>query len=290
MCRNSRTSIARTTARLSWNSSTDDFWANCTNWWHVSSFTVVQRHLFTSLIILAFLPYPRDTDLLSLFFFFFKFSFTDFTANHQARSQHLHTHSITGLLCSTTLTKTHRDEQEPTGAVLPTQRVSSVGSRVPGLSQGVGLRLRQPLPCPHCYCTGSSVHIVPSADGEKNGQLEKCRRRRGIQMQPAPRSFYLDQYCPASSGSAHKAEEAGGLLNATVIHLGCCGLWPVNTVFFFLSHDLGGGEKKFIFSEEEQQTLHLWLWPESCCYHLAATFGHCTLCLNHSIQPLFFFF
>lgn len=64
----SRTSITRTTTRLSWNSSIDDFWANCTNWWHFSSFTVVQWHLFTSLFILAFLSYLRDTVLLSFFF------------------------------------------------------------------------------------------------------------------------------------------------------------------------------------------------------------------------------
>lgn len=93
--------------------------------------------------------------------------------------------------------------------------------------------------CPHCFHT----------DGEKNGHLEKCRRRRGIQMQPAPRSFYLDQYCPASSGSAHKAE---GLLHSTVIHLGCCGVWQVNTFFFSIPRP---GKKGFLLSDEKQQAL-----------------------------------
>lgn len=125
---------------------------------------------------------------LSLVFFFSDFttSLPTAPAAPQPLFQHIHTHSITGLLCSSTLTKTHRDEQEPIGAVLPTQQVSSVGSRVPGLSQGVGLRLRQPLPCPHCYCTGSSVHIVSTQTVRKTGNWRnadaagesRCNRHR----------------------------------------------------------------------------------------------------------------
>lgn len=168
--------------------SIDDFWANCTNWRHFSSFTVVQWHSFTTLFILAFLPYLIDTFLWSLFFPL-PIPLPHYPLPRpppQPLFQHIHTQSITGLLCSSTLTKTHRDEQEPIGAVLPTQQVSSVGSRVPGLSQGVGLRLRQPLPCPHCYCTGSSVHIVSTQTVRKTGNWRnadaagesRCNRHR----------------------------------------------------------------------------------------------------------------
>lgn len=118
--------------------------------------------------------------------FFFNFRKTDFTALSLPTPLSTHTHSITDLLCSSTFTKTHRDEQQPNGAVLPTQQASSVGSRVSGLSQGVGLRLRQPLPCPHCYCTGSSVHIVSTQTVRKMGiwrnadaaRESRCNRHR----------------------------------------------------------------------------------------------------------------
>lgn len=103
---------------------------------------------------------------IPLFFraFFFKTHFTTLSPANPSFSTH-----TKHLLCSSTFTKTHRDEQQPNGAVLPTQQASSVGSWVPGLSQGVGLRLRQPLPCPHCYCTGSSVHIVSTKTVRKTG-------------------------------------------------------------------------------------------------------------------------
>lgn len=233
--------------------SIDDFWANCTNWQHFSSFTVVQWHLFTTLFILAFLPYLIDTFLWSLF-------------------QHIHTHSITGLLCSSTLTKTHRDEQEPIGAVLPTQQVSSVGSRVLGLSQGVGLRLRQPLPCPHCYCTGSSVHIVSTQTVRKTGNWRnadaagesRCNRHRDP-------FTWINIVLPAAARLTKQKEPADYYTQQSFIWV-VVGFDKWTSLFFFPRP----AKKGFFFSEEEQQILHLWLWPESDCYHLAVTFGHCT--------------
>lgn len=59
-----------------------------------------------------------------------------------------------------THTHTHKVHHHPTLACLPTQQASSMGSQSPGLSQGVGLRVRQPLPCLDCYYRGSSVNVV----------------------------------------------------------------------------------------------------------------------------------
>lgn len=49
------------------------------------------------------------------------------------------------------------------------------------------------------------------------------------------------------------------------------------TSFFFNPRP---GKKGFLFPDEEQQIAHLWLWPESYCYHLVATFGTCNPLLS----------
>lgn len=219
--------------------SIDDFWANCTNWRHFSSFTVVQWHSFTTLFILAFLPYLIDTFLWSLFFPL-PISLPHYPLPRPPPQPHLSTHTHTLNHRPSVFLHTHKDAQRWAGAHWgrPAHPAGLLrGQPGPGSFPGCRVEAQTTSPlstlllhrvvCPHCF----------HADGEKNGQLEKCRRRRGIQMQPAPRSFYLDQYCPASGGSAHKAEGAGGLLHSTVIHLGCCGVWQVNK-FFFFSHDL----------------------------------------------------
>lgn len=160
--------------------------------------------------------------------FFFNFRKTDFTA--LSLPTPLSTHTLNHRL--SVFLHIHKDAQRWAAAQWgrPAHPAGLLRGQ-PGLRSFPGCRVEaQTTPplstlllhrvvCPHCF----------HADGEKNGHLEKCRRRQGIQMQPAPRSFYLDQYCPASSGSAHKAE---GLLHSTVLHLGCCAVWQVNKFFF----------------------------------------------------------
>lgn len=82
------------------------------------------------------------------------------------------------------------------------------------------------------------------------GSILSCQRRLGSQSRRSRRIITLN---------SHSFGLLWGLTSEQV---------------FFFSHDLG--KKGFFFSEEEQQILHLWLWPESYCYHLAVTFGHCT--------------
>lgn len=61
-------------------------------------------------------------------------------------------------LHSNTHTQNHRS---PSSASLPTQQASSLGSRSPGLSQGVRLKASQPLPDQDCYYRVSFVNVVP---------------------------------------------------------------------------------------------------------------------------------
>lgn len=214
---------------------------------------MVQWHLFTTLFILAFLPSLIDTFLWS-FFFPLPISLPHYPLPlppPQPLFQHIHTHSITGLLCSSTLTKTHRDEQEPIGAVLPTQQVSSVGSRVPGLSQGVGLRLRQPLPCPHCYCTGSSVHIVSTQTVRKTGNWRnadaagesRCNRHRDP-------FTWINIVLPAAARLTKQKEPEDYYTQQSFIWV-VVGFDKWTSFFFFFSHDLG--KKGYFFQKRSNK-------------------------------------
>lgn len=48
-----------------------------------------------------------------------------------------------------------------------------MGSSSPGLSQGVGLRVGQPLPCRDCYYRGSSVTIISISIVRKTGIIRQ---------------------------------------------------------------------------------------------------------------------
>lgn len=70
--------------------------------------------------------------------------------------------------------KPTRNHQSPSSASLPTQQASSLGSRSPGLSQGVRLKARQPLPDHGCYYRVSFVSVVSISTLRKNRQLDKA--------------------------------------------------------------------------------------------------------------------
>lgn len=79
-----------------------------------------------------------------------------------------------GIRCTQTRNMQTQHHYYPILASLSTQQASSMGSRCPGLSQGVGLRVGQPLPCQDCYYRGSSVTIISISIGRKTGNLRQA--------------------------------------------------------------------------------------------------------------------